>query len=98
MPANKKHLSSWTQRLAKISAGFVGGYLVSASMFIALAFWTDHINMVMSLRFAGFIVWAFLMVFAFLSKNGWKTWGIYLLVTAVFAVAIYFGQIYRPIP
>lgn len=98
MPANKKHLtkSGW-QRFAKISAGFLGGYLVTVSFFMALAYWIDHREVLLTLRFGGFILWAGLLVVAFLGKNGWKTWGIYLLLTAVFSLIIYFSKIYHPI-
>ncbi|MCH7409523.1 hypothetical protein MM239_08960 [Belliella sp. DSM 111904] len=97
MPANKKHLSSWSQRILKITAGLIGGYGVTTSLFIALSFWLDHVNMLMSLRFAGFLLWAFLMVFAFLSKNAWKIWGLYLILTLLFTLGIYLGQTYSPI-
>ncbi|WP_017731125.1 hypothetical protein [Nafulsella turpanensis] len=98
MPANKKYLTkSVSQRFAKISAGFVGGYLVTVSFHMALAFWLDHVAILMTLQFAGFILWAVLMVLAFIGKNGWKTWGIYLLLTLLFGIIIYFGKNYSPI-
>ncbi|WP_257669907.1 hypothetical protein [Parapedobacter tibetensis] len=98
MPANRKYLTtSWTQRFAKITAGFAGGYLVATSFFIALSFWVNHVNVLMTLLYAGFILWAFLMVFAFLAKNGWKVWGLYLLITLVFSIIIYLGRTYHPI-
>ena len=31
-----------------------------------------------------------LMVVAFLARNGFKIWGLYLLLTAVFSLIIYF--------
>jgi len=37
------------------------------------------------------------MVIAFLAKNGWKIWGIYLLLTLLFCGIIYLGQTYNPI-
>ena len=99
MPANKKYLTkSASQRFAKISAGFIGGYLVTLSFYMALAFWLDHVVVLMTLQFAGFILWAVLMVLAFVGKNGWKTWGIYLLLTLFFGLFIYFGKTYSPIP
>ncbi|AWW32818.1 hypothetical protein DN752_23225 [Echinicola strongylocentroti] len=98
MPANKKHLTtSKSQRFAKITAGFLGGYAVTVSLFMAIAFWVDHINVLSSLRFGGFMLWATLFVVAFLFRNGWKVWGIYLLCTLVFSGLIYIGKIYNPI-
>lgn len=98
MPANKKHLttSPW-QRIAKITAGFIGGYLVTVSSFMALSFWVDHKDVLLTLRLAGFLLWAILLIASFLAKNGWKVWGFYLLLTLLFAVLIYVGKISHPI-
>jgi hypothetical protein len=49
------------------------------------------------MAFSGFILWVVLMIVAFLAKNGWKIWGIYLLLTLIFCGIIYLGQIYNPI-
>lgn len=98
MPANKKHLtSSPAQRFAKITAGFFGGYGVSVSLFMALAFWLNHVNVLTTLRFGGFMVWGVLFLLAFLFKNGWKAWGVYLLITLFFSGIIYISKIYHPI-
>lgn len=98
MPANKKYLTkSVSQRIAKISAGLIGGYLVTVSLHMALSYWIDHVNVLLTLRFGGFILWAGLLILAFIGKNGWKTWAVYLLVTLVFSIIIYFGKIYIPI-
>jgi hypothetical protein len=98
MPANPKYLttSNW-QRFAKISAGFLGGYLVTITLHLVLAFWFNHVNVIITLTFTGFILWAILMVVAFLAKNGWKIWGIYLLITIFFSFIIYFSKMYNPI-
>ncbi len=98
MPANKKYLtkSPW-QRFAKITAGFIGGYLVTLSLFMTLSFWLDHRAVLLTLRAVGFMLWAGLLIVAFLAKNGWKVWGLYLLVTLLFALLIYLGKTYNPI-
>lgn len=90
MPANKKYLtkSPW-QRLIKISAGFVGGYILTEAFHMALLQWWNTPNALITLRFFGFILWATLMIFAFMAKNGIKIWGVYLLATAVLALLIY---------
>ncbi|WP_020533172.1 hypothetical protein [Flexithrix dorotheae] len=99
MPANKKYLTkSFSQRFAKISAGLLGGYLVTISLHLALAFWSHHANVIFTLRFGGFIVWVTLLIVAFLAKNGWKVWGIYLLITFFFSIISYFEKIYNPLP
>ncbi|MDT0686030.1 hypothetical protein [Autumnicola psychrophila] len=98
MPANKKYLTkSKSQRFAKISAGLIGGYLVMESLHIALAFWVNHVHVLMTLRFGGFILWSALLILAFLAENGWKIWAIYLLLTLLFSILIYFGKSYNPI-
>ncbi|MDD7888130.1 hypothetical protein [Flavivirga sp. 57AJ16] len=89
MPANKKHLSSPVQRIAKITAGFIGGYMVTLAIHMFLIVWWDAGNAIMTLRFGGFILWAILMILAFLAKNGYKIWGIYLLTCIVFFALIY---------
>lgn len=97
MPANSKHLNpSFHQRFAKISAGFVGGYLVSVSMFMALALWMDPGDMLITLLFGGVIVWGVLMIIPFLFRNGWWAWLVYLLVLLLFSSVIYFSKIYFP--
>lgn len=98
MPANKKYLtkSPW-QRLAKITAGFIGGYLVTLSVSMALSFWMDHRAVLITLRAVGFMLWAALLIVAFLARNGWKVWGLYLLLTLLFTGLIYLGKIYNPI-
>ncbi|XCF05632.1 hypothetical protein ABI125_13000 [Tamlana crocina] len=97
MPANPKYFSSPWQRFAKISAGFIGGYLVTITFHMALSFWLNHVNVLITATFTGFILWASLMVIAFLSKNGWKIWGIYLLLSLLFSVIIYIGKMCNPI-
>lgn len=97
MPANPKYLSSNWQRFAKITAGFLGGYLVTVTFHMAIGFWIDRINVIITSTFTGFILWAILMVVAFLAKNGWKIWGIYLLLCLLFSFIMYLGNMYRPV-
>ncbi|WP_337968123.1 hypothetical protein [uncultured Flavobacterium sp.] len=97
MPANPKYLtqSKW-QRFAKITAAILGGYFVSVTFHLALAAWFNRANILMTMAFSGFILWVALMVIAFLAKNGWKIWGIYLLLSLLFCLFIYLGQTYNP--
>ena len=99
MPANPKYLtqSKW-QRFAKITAAILGGYFVSVTFHLALASWFNRANILMTMAFSGFILWVALMVVAFLAKNGWKIWGLYLLLFLVFSLFIYLGQTYNPMP
>lgn len=71
MPANKKYLntSGW-QKFAKISSGFLGGYLVSMTFHLAIAAWLDRVNVIITMTFSAFVLWMVLMILAFLRKNG----------------------------
>lgn len=98
MPANPKHLttSKW-QRFAKISAGILGGYFVSITFHMALCYWFNHVNIVVTSTFTGFILWTILLVIAFLAKNGWKIWGVYILISLILSAIIYTHKLYFPI-
>tara|TARA_Y100001949_G_C15924474_1_gene302804 strand:- start:202 stop:486 length:285 start_codon:yes stop_codon:yes gene_type:complete len=89
MPANQKYLSSSIQRFAKITAGFIGGYFVTVSFFMTLSMLLDRAGTMVTLVFGGFIMWAGLMICAFLIKNGWVIWGLYLVLTLVFSSIYY---------
>lgn len=97
MPANPKYLtqSKW-QRFAKITAAILGGYLVSISFHLAIASWFNKANTIITMTFSGFILWVALMVVAFLAKNGWKIWLIYLSLSLLFSALLYLGQIDNP--
>ena len=98
MPANKKYLTpSTSQRFAKISAAILGGLIVAVMFHMALASWFDHVTVIITSTFSAFILWAILMVVAFLGKNGWKIWGIYLLASLVLFVNFYFGNQTNPL-
>jgi len=98
MPANKKYLTpSTSQRFAKISAAILGGLIVAVMFHMALASWFDHVTVIITSTFSAFILWAILMVVAFLGKNGWKIWGIYMLVSLVLFVIFYFGNQTNPL-
>ena len=98
MPANPKYLTqSKRQRFAKITAAILGGYLVSVSFHLALASWLNRANVVVTMIFTGFILWVTLMVVAFLAKNGWKIWLIYLILSLLFSGLLYLGLTYNPI-
>lgn len=92
MPANPKYLSSPGQRVLKISAGTIGGYLLSGTLHLAMA----HIpnigfNLLITGTFTVFVLWALLMVLAFLSKNGWLVWATYLGLSTVFGLIAFYG-------
>lgn len=90
MPANKKYLtkSPWI-KLSKLLAGALGGYLVTISFHAALTrvFPKDYV-MVTSF-ITGYLLWATLLLVAFLIPKAWKTWAIYVVLIGVFS-GIYF--------
>lgn len=91
MPANTKHLtkSPW-QQFAKISAGILGGYLISALLHMCLPFWLPNPkNVLITSIVTLFIVWCALLIVPFLFKNGWKAWLLYIVIIAVL-YSIYF--------
>ena len=98
MPANPKYLttSKW-QRFAKISAAILGGYLVSVLIHLALAAWLDRATVLITGSYTLFLLWTALMVLSFLAKNGWKLWGLYLIIILICGIAIYIGQSLYPL-
>ncbi len=90
MPANKKYLtkSPW-YRLLKITAGFIGGYIITQAFFMLLINLWNPSKAMVTLLFGGFILWVSLMVLAFLAKNPFKLWGIYLFITLLLSLALY---------
>ncbi len=81
MPANSKYLTkSPLQQFAKISAGIVGGYAISALLHMILALWIPmHHEVLITSFFTTFIVWCALLIVPYLFDNGWKVWGVYLI-------------------
>ncbi|MEM7485211.1 MAG: hypothetical protein AAF348_08380 [Bacteroidota bacterium] len=93
MPANKKHLSSSRQRFLKISAGILGGYLVTIFAHNALgSLLTEKGGLIITTAYTSFLLWATLLVLAFIAKNGWKVWGLYILLSIIFASIIFLSK------
>ncbi|WDF67278.1 hypothetical protein PQ465_13290 [Sphingobacterium oryzagri] len=85
MPANKKYLtkSPWL-RLSKILAGTVGGYAVMLSFHLALTTFLPKDEVVATAFILGYIMWSFLLLWAFIAKNVWRVWLTYIVLTIVF--------------
>ena len=49
-------------------------------------------GLIITTGYTAFILWAALMIIAFLFKNGWKVWGIYLLCILLLGMIIYFNK------
>ena len=93
MPANKKYLSSNGQRFLKITAGILGGLIITILFHNALAIIIEDKNwLIITSSYSSFIIWVFMMVLAFMIENGWKTWGIYLALILLFSSIIYLNK------
>ncbi|MBR9853095.1 MAG: hypothetical protein GYB37_00745 [Algicola sp.] len=98
MPANKKYLTlSPSQRFAKITAAILGGLVIAVLFHMILATWFNHVTVIITSTFTAFILWAVLMVIAFLGNNGWKVLGIYILVSLALFVIFYFANQTNPL-
>lgn len=86
MPANKKYLtkSPWL-RLAKILIGSIGGYTVMFSFHLLICKVFPQRDVVVTSFITGYIIWAILLLLAFLSKSVWKIFTIYLVLTLIFS-------------
>ncbi|MEO9511696.1 MAG: hypothetical protein ABJN84_13190 [Flavobacteriaceae bacterium] len=85
------------QRIAKVSAAILGGLVITILAHMVLALWVNHVTVIISSSFSAFILWAILMVLAFLGKNGWKILGIYLLLSLVLGAILYVSIQSHPI-
>lgn len=96
MPANKKYLTqSPLQRTLKITAGIIGGYLVTLALHEFIMLFLPKKDVYMTMHFTTYIIWAILMVLAFLAKSGWKIWGWYLLAGALLLSPFFYTMIVK---
>ncbi|GLB51472.1 hypothetical protein NBRC110019_05110 [Neptunitalea chrysea] len=92
MPANKKYLTnSKVQRIAKFVTGFLGGYLVAMSFYLAIGAWVNTVNVMITSTFTAFLLWVVLFIGAYLGESIWKVLGGYLLITCLFLAIMYAG-------
>jgi len=90
MPAKKEYLSSGGQRALKVSAGIIGGFALAMAIHLVVGAWIENKGvMVITSAFSTFFVWVLFMILAFLFKNGWQAWGVYLLGIGICAGLIY---------
>lgn len=84
MPANKKYLtkSPWV-KLSKLLAGIIGGYVVTIAFHAALTRVFPKENVIVTSFITGYLLWATLLLTAFLIPQPWKTWAIYLTIAGV---------------
>ncbi|BFP40767.1 hypothetical protein FGF1_16120 [Flavobacteriaceae bacterium GF1] len=93
MPANAKYLSSGGQRFLKTTAGILGGFIVTILFHNAIGTLLESKGgLIITTGYTSFILWAALMVVAFMVKNGWKIWGIYLLIIVLLGAVIFLNK------
>lgn len=99
MPANRKYLTnSMWQRVAKISASLLGGYLIAVGTHLLLTLWLPgHRVVLVTFRYSLYLLWVVFMFIPFLFENGWKCWLYYFVIIALLAAGIVDGMIYHPI-
>ena len=98
MPANKKYLTtnSW-QKFAKITAGIIGGYIITALFHLSLALWLPNYKEVLITSiYTVFILWGVLLIIPYLFKNGWKVWALYLLISVLLYAIYFYGKQQNP--
>ena len=98
MPANTKYLttSSW-QKGAKISAGIIGGYIITALLHLSLALWLPNgKEILITSIYTVFLVWGALLIIPFLFKNGWKIWGLYIVISILLYTIYFLGKQQNP--
>ncbi len=90
MPANPKYLTSsgWV-RFSRIMSGFVGGFAVTIGLHLVLTLWVDRATVIITSTYSGFILWAILLMTAFLIRRAWMVWAIYLGLILVFAIILF---------
>ena len=98
MPANPKYLtkSPW-QKIAKISAGILGGYIITSLLHMILAIYIPfHNEVLITSIFSLSIVWCALLIIPYLFKNGWKAWGVYIISVILLYLLYFFANRNNP--
>ncbi|PCE64434.1 hypothetical protein [Sediminicola luteus] len=98
MPANPKHLNPnpWHQ-FAKITAGIIGGYIIAALFHMCLPLWLPSPKKVLITSiYTLYMLWVALLIVPFLFRNGWKAWGLYLVIIAILFGLFYLGSPRNP--
>ncbi len=89
MPANKKYLTkSHFERFLKITAGFIGGYAVMISFHHLFGYVFEPKHVVITAAITGYILWAVLLLMAFLAERAWKIWLLYIVLTLLFSIPV----------
>ena len=89
MPANPKY-SSGTERAAKITAGLIGGYVLSAMFHYVLGLLVENKAIVAATSiYTLYMLWMVLFIIPFMLKSGGRAWVYYLISIVLLAVIAY---------
>lgn len=93
MPANRKYLtkSPWL-RLGKILMGTVGGYVVMISFHLCLTYIWPKENVIATAFFTGYVLWAVLLLWAFLEPKFWRLCITYVVLALLFMLPYLLNQ------
>lgn len=93
MPANPKYLSSGTDRAAKITAGLIGGYLLSAMFHYVLGLLVENKAAVVATSvYTLYMLWMVFFILPFMMKSGGKAWLYYTIGIVLLAVLAFFTR------
>lgn len=98
MPANPKYLTKnpW-QQFAKISAGILGGYIITALIHMVSALFIPfHKEILITTTITFFIIWVVFLIIPYLFKNGWKVWLLYIIIISILFGLYYIGNQQNP--
>lgn len=98
MPANPKYLNkSPKHQFAKITAGIIGGYIISALFHLCLPLFLPYPKEVLITSvFTLFMVWCVMLIIPFLFHNGWKAWILYIAIIIILYTIYHFGNQNNP--
>ena len=84
MPANPKYLSSNWQKFAKLTCGFIGGYMVSGSLHLLIgSLVAQKQNYLVTSIVSIYLLWGVLLILPYLFRNGWRVWFLYIVITGM---------------
>jgi len=98
MPANKKYLSSGWEQTTKFLTAFLGGLLITSTLFACLSYWLpSHRVAVVTSVFGFFPLWLVLMLIPYLFQKAWKALALYAILFLVLLCLTFLGKSLYPI-
>jgi hypothetical protein len=98
MPANKKYLSSGGQQAIRFLTAFIGGLLITSTLFACLSYWLpDYKTVVVTSVYGFFPIWLVLMLLPYLFRKAWKGLVLYGAIFSVLLALALIGKSLYPI-